>query len=265
MKIKNFLPAAGMTAAMLISGHTFAQTDNIYKDIMFSEEFEQQEREDNAKKSAASLLDKKPLKIKAETKQINRRNYQQEQAQTKLLNNLEQAKETYGAAPFGLVWGAAEEEIKSLGVQLSSVELKDYANAFEAKNLPSALSDFDNVVIVFGKDNKLWRILARSVPVVDTTPNAEKIMKFYKKYHALLSKKYGSPKQNHTAASAAGVGNLREKLNQGTADIYATFEKGNIGASLAIDAEGSNQFYLLIDYRNLKIFNENEVKVLEAL
>lgn len=91
-------------------------------------------------------------------------------------------------------------------------------------------------------------------------------MKVYDKYYNLLAQKYGNAQQNYTGTGTLQNNmKLQQELVNGTADVYATFEGNDIGAALAVNVEGNNKFYLVIDYRNLKILKENELKELQAL
>lgn len=255
MNHKIFGTATALFTASILFSQAHAQSENFYKNIMLSDELQDKLSEDDAKNSAAQILDSKPLKLNVETKQLNRRSH-----------NMEQAQKTYGSAPFGLIWGITQEETESLGVQLTSIELKDYVNVFQAQNLPSELQSFDKVILIFGEDNKLWRILAYGTPLEDETPDASKIMKLYNKYYNLLAKKYGNAQQNYTGeGSLQNNNNLQAELISGNADVFSTFEGNNVGAALAINVEGSNKFYLALDYRNLLIFKENELQTLQAL
>ncbi len=255
MKKKKNLWTVAFCGFLFFAAGAAAEENNFYQDIMFSDEMRQQMFEEQAKDSAARLLDSKPAAVETKAKLPERRSH-----------DLEQAEQTYGTAPFGLVWGADKTDTEALGVMLVSTEMKDYINVYEAKNLPNALNGFEKVIAVFGEGDKLWRILAYGAPVEDRTPDAAKIMKLYKKYYTLLEKKYGNARQNYKGSgSFENNPNLRQELNDGTAEVYATFEGNDIGAALAVNADGDNRFYLLIDYKNLKILKENELKVLQAL
>lgn len=255
MKNKKLILAAGLAAVPFIAGYSQAQQENMYKDILFSDEVKQQAVEDKAKNSAAQLLDRQPAALTVDIEQPERRSAE-----------IGKAKEAYGQAPFGLVWGANKSETEALGVTLSPTELKDYVSAYEVQNLPNALDSFDKVIAVFGEDNRLWRVLAYGNAIEDTTPNAAKIMKIYDKYYNLLAQKYGNAQQNYTGTGTLQNNmKLQQELVNGTADVYATFEGNDIGAALAVNVEGNNKFYLVIDYRNLKILKENELKELQAL
>ena len=95
-----------------------------------------------------------------------------------------------------------------------------------------------------------------------------------KKQIVLLSQKYGNaqqfytdmnnPEENATTQPDQNP-NLLHDLELGDADLYATFEGDNVGVALGVNVDGDMQSYLLIDYKNLKILKENEVKLLNSL
>ena len=90
MKNKKLILAAGLAAVPFIAGYSQAQQENMYKDILFSDEVKQQAVEDKAKNSAAQLLDRQPAALTVDIEQPERRSAE-----------IEKAKEAYGQAPFG--------------------------------------------------------------------------------------------------------------------------------------------------------------------
>lgn len=263
--------SAVITAAVLINfALPAAATDaeqNFYQDILFSDDLQQQDAEDAAKSSAVKLLHRAPELANPEIEETNLR-YQ----------DVEKLQATYGAAPFGLVWGMNEDDVKKLGVRLRPEPMKDYVNSYAASRLPNMLKDFQRVVIVFGEENKLWRVIAFGNFITDDTPDAAKTLKEYNRYYNLLSKKYGNaqqfftpgaenpdeeqPEQNQTPEQTP---DLLNRLLNGQATLYSTFEGKNVGASLSVNVDGNKQTYLVIDYKNLKILNEKELEILDAL
>ena len=53
-------------------------------------------------------------------------------------------------------------------------EEKDYVNSFIATQLPKPIKDMRYVVITFGEENKLWRIISYG-DFINDTPNAKKV------------------------------------------------------------------------------------------
>lgn len=266
MKNKCLIAAAVMIP--FIAGSAAAE-ENFYKNILISDEIRQQDHVNAAKEGAAQLLDTQPVTLKGEIKQLERRNY-----------NIDQMKQNFGTAPFGLVWGLNMNETRQLGVKLIPIEMKDYVNCFNIEDQPLKLDDFRRVSVVFGEDNRLWRVIAYSDFITNDTPEASKGLKLYQKYYELLAKKYGNAHQSYTAqvsnvdaafpsggedVSPANNPNLLKNLQNGSAELFATFEGGDVGAALSLNVDGSGNSYIVIDYKNLKILKENEAKILEAL
>ena len=249
---------------------------DFYQNILFSEEYEQKQQENQAKDSAAALLEKNVAPAPLPTTEAE---VAAPQTLSQALDNL---KNTYGSAPLGLVWGASMSDVEKSGVRLIPQPMKDYTNSFLAERLPNPLKDFSTAYLIFGDSDKLYRVLARSDKISDDTPNAAKTLKLYQYYYNLLSKKYGNAQQNYSLAttnvdenptqanSAAAQSpednpNLLANLISGAAVLYATFGGEDVGVALAVNVDGDNQTYIEIDYRNLKIIKENELNILEAL
>ncbi len=276
MRNKLFLGAA--LSVILSASAAMAQeaSSDFYQNILFSDEYEQKQQENQAKNSAAALLEKDVAPAPLPTTEA------EVAAPQTLSQTLDNLKNTYGAAPLGLVWGASMSDVEKSGVRLIPQPLKDYTNSFLAERVPNPLKDFSTAYLIFGDSDKLYRVLARSDKISDDTPNAAKTLKLYQYYYNLLSKKYGNAQQNYSlsttnvdenpdlANSAAAQSpednpNLLANLISGAAVLYSTFGGEDVGVALAVNVDGDNQTYIEIDYRNLKIIKENELNVLEAL
>ena len=276
MRNKLFFGAA--LSVIISASAAMAQeaSSDFYQNILFSEEYEQKQQENQAKDSAAALLEKD---VKPAPLPTTETNVAAPQTLSQTLDNL---KNTYGSAPLGLVWGASMSDVEKSGVRLIPQPMKDYTNSFLAEKLPNPLKDFSTAYLIFGDSDKLYRVLARSDKISDDTPNATKTLKLYQYYYNLLSKKYGNAQQNYSLAttnvdenptqanSAAAQSpednpNLLANLISGAAVLYATFGGEDVGVALAVNVDDDNQTYIEIDYRNLKIIKENELNVLEAL
>lgn len=276
MRNKLFFGAA--LSVIISASAAMAQeaSSDFYQNILFSEEYEQKQQENQAKDSAAALLEKDVAPAPLPTTETN------VAAPQTLSQTLDNLKNTYGSAPLGLVWGASMSDVEKSGVRLIPQPMKDYTNSFLAERLPNPLKDFSTAYLIFGDSDKLYRVLARSDKISDDTLNAAKTLKLYQYYYNLLSKKYGNAQQSYSLAntnvdenpdlanSAAAQSpednpNLLANLISGAAVLYATFGGEDVGVALAVNVDGDNQTYIEIDYRNLKIIKENELNILEAL
>ncbi|MBQ9234961.1 MAG: hypothetical protein IJ184_00655 [Alphaproteobacteria bacterium] len=186
-------------------------------------------------------------------------------------------------APFGLLWNAGISSTRNQGVELTKVEMKDYPDSFLANRLPKKLDFFERVYVSFGKTDELWRILAYSSAIEDE-PDASKTLHIYKTYSEYLNKKYGNMDQMFTPAQItktikdaqgkeqtiteeAPLGNpdFLNQLAAGTAVLYSTYHNSDISATLSIEVDGDKKSYIVIDYSNLKIIQQQENTTLDAL
>ena len=202
-----------------------------------------------------------------------------------------QISEKYTPAPFGLFWGIDKEQTELLGFNLQSAERKDYTNVYSIGNAKQSNDTFDIITAIFGEQNKLWCIFAQSKPQSDT-PQADNVLKLYNAYYAALEQKYGNAKQYFTPAeytekvieqgeaeadndkaeektvtktTPIGNDNFLKELQQGTAVLYATFENEMLGVTLGVSVDGEGKSYISIDYKNLKIMEEEKQTKLNNL
>ena len=202
-----------------------------------------------------------------------------------------QISEKYTPAPFGLFWGIDKEQTELLGFNLQSAERKDYTNVYSIGNAKQSNDTFDIITAIFGEQNKLWCIFAQSKPQSDT-PQADNVLKLYNAYYAALEQKYGNAKQYFTPAeytekvieqgeaeadndkaeektvtktTPIGNDNFLKELQQGTAVLYATFENEMLGVTLGVSVDREGKSYISIDYKNLKIMEEEKQTKLNNL
>lgn len=187
------------------------------------------------------------------------------------------------AAPFGLIWGASIADTKNQGVKLMPIEQKDYVNSFAARDLPKAVEDFERVDITFGQEDELWRIIAYG-RLLDDDASASKVLRLYKIYAGLLTRKYGHAEEFFTPArieetvkdergrdavikKEAPLGNpdFLAQLQSGAAELYSTYYNEEVGAALSVNVDGDGKSYIVIDYKNLKILQSRENETLDAL
>lgn len=265
---------------ILSTAQAFAQknSDDFFQNLLVSEEVSTAENKDLAVENARKMLDTKPRLLKMKDNKVVRL---PSRGQKKALTNSAEA------APFGLIWGASEQEIKNLGVTLTPTGEKDYMNNYSATNLPNGLQAFRNVALTFGVDNSLWRIVAYGNFINDDS-SASGVLSQYRKYFKLLSQKYGNAQEFYTPniinvditttdskgkpqtiteqkKQPMGNPNFLSELQNGSAELYATFENGTIGAALGVNVDGNGQSYITIDYKNLKLMKERDSETFDAL
>ena len=104
----------------------------------------------------------------------------------------------------------------------------------------------------------------------------------------MLNKKYGNAEEifnpkikQVTKIVDAGHGKTKEEtedvpqpignpdflaqLQSGEADLYATFYNKDVGAVLSVNVDGNGDSYLILEYKNLKIFQQQQDKTIDAL
>ena len=271
-----------------------------YEDVLISNDVKLEENAETAKHNASSLLDKKAPVIKIDGQASLPFRSQRPRGETNNRSEsmpfgfgqnkpviVEKTATKYGEGPFGLSWGGTYNQIKAMGVELQKVDIKDYVNSFAASQLPKPLPDFDKVVISFGEDNLMWRVLAYGKKL-DDDADAAKVLKLYRKYYKLLNQKYGNAKEFFTPKITViektvkdqfgrdqiettkikeplGGKNFLAELQSGEAVLYATFEDLKVGAALAVNVDGDGKSYLILDFTNLQIYKEREEQTLNAL
>lgn len=266
-KICRFLVAMGVLA----SGSAMAE-EGFSGDLLVSGKMKQDAVSESGQTEAGKILDSRPtaLKIKPVSKQIEK--VQDVKPQT-----------IYTPAPFGLSWLAPRKDIEDLKVYLTPIELKDTPETYKAINLPKSVSDFKEVDISFGDNNQLWRIIAYGKPQQDDA-SASNGLKLYKQYYQMLAKKYGNVQQFYTPAAVdvdetdtdgnvisrkvempLGAEGFLQKLVSGEATLYATFENGKTGVTLALYADGDEQTYIVVDYKDLQAGKQKLEDIYDAL
>lgn len=263
-------------------GQALAQdTSNFYESILISDDMKLEENSDSAKAKASKLLDTKPVPVKIKAPQL-RRNMKSSKSDTSKKPQI-----NYGSAPFGLTWGLSMNDIKNMGVVLEKTGAKDYVNSFSATYLPNPVNEFRDIVLTFGEEDRLWRIIAYGNFIKDDA-KASKVMNIYNRYYKLLTQKYGNEQQFYTPKvtnvdktvdigsgrtkivteqrnEPIGGANFLQELQSGEANLYSTFENGKVGVALAVNVDGQGRSYIIIDYKNLEIMKDRDNSTLKAL
>ena len=225
----------------------------------------------------------KRLQFIEASKQERENSLTPEELQANLDDKIKLIIKNHAAAPFGLYWGTDKEQTEMLGFELQPAERKDYTNVYNVANPKQNVRTFDIVTAIFGEQNKLWCIFAQSTPQEDT-PQADEVLKLYRKYYEALKQKYGNAKQyftssaetreigngeiaNKSAEDEAKIGgdNFLAELQNGTAVLYATFENEELGITLGVSVDGDGKSYISLDYKNLIIMKEEHETKLNNL
>lgn len=277
--MKKLLIAGFLSVFGCCSAFAEVPEDAFFEDVLLSEDIKEKEDSDSARSAASRLLDRKPTVVKIEGQPMPFRRYQPPEAID--------TSTKYGEAPFGLAWGATYKQTKALGADLAKETARKDANSFTVTKLPKPLTDFARIIVSFGEDNKLWRIVAYGEPQNDDA-SASEILRIYRRYYKLLNQKYGNaqefftPKisilektvkddygrektETYQQEEPMGGKNFLQELQNREAALHATFEDSDVGAALTVSVNGDGKSYIIIDYTNLKIYREREAETLNAL
>ena len=271
-KILGFIMAANL--AFLSRAQA---AEDFFGDLIVSDEMKQEQVGESGQFEAGKILDSNPKALRVERKKLRVERVETEKA----------APVIREPAPLGLKWLATVDEIEYLHVRLEPVERKDMPNSYIATNLPNPVSAFREVLVSFGEDDALWRIEAYG-KFIDDDSTAAKGLKEYRKYYQLLEKKYGNAHEFYTPAVVnvdetvtnadgtqsvvstqqempKGADGFLQKLITGEATLYATFENGSVGVTLALLANGDDQTYIVVDYKNLSAGRKEMEELYDAL
>ena len=268
-----------------------SEKNNFLDSMMLTDEYKKPDVGKKATQDAKRLLKKeqKNIDIKQDRKLreiIKKQQTESSSGKATAKQDIKRISKLSGA-PFGLLWGETYEETLSSGVILTKTEEKDYINSFIATQLPKPLKDARYVVLSFGIENKLWRIIAYGAFIKDK-PDASLVLKEYKQFYEMLTKKYGHDEQTYipkiteiTKTVDLGKGKTKEEkekieepignpnflaqLQSGEADLYASFYNHEVGAVLSVNVDGDGNSYLILEYKNLKLFQARQNETLDAL
>lgn len=107
---------------------------------------------------------------------------------------LEAADSDGGGAPFALQWGMSVAQAQGLGVMLTKDSHKGFGASYVATNLPKMIGDVRAVLLSFGFDDKLWRVVAISKDFPND-PYGSAVQRRYEELAGDLAQKYGSGKK----------------------------------------------------------------------
>ena len=267
---------------LLISIPSIAD-DDFFDDLMVTKEMKEAQKEEQTVEKgridASKLLEGKPKILKLE----------KEKNTVKIEETTVQAVAPiiYEAAPMGLLWLAPIAEIEYLRVNLDPTNIKDYPNSYKATNLPKPITDFRETILSFGQRDSLWRIISYG-NLIDDDTYATKGLEQYRKYYAMLEKKYGNAEDFYTPAvfnveepvpnddgttsmsirqdeMEIGDEGFLEKIASGEAVLYATFNNDKVAVTLALMANNNNQSFIVVDYRNLTLQKKADEEIYDAL
>lgn len=173
-----------------------------------------------------------------------------------------QAQSIETSAPLGLRWGASVEDVKAEGIELKEFANKEYGASFIATKLNKTLADQNGVLLSFGLNNKLWRIVAISRDYAND-PNGGAVLSRYTELIEALAEKYGRPKSVHRLGGSiyAEPRYFVSGIRGGETHWYSNFKNTDLQIQLALTASDSSTaaWRLIYEYIPLsKIFESSK-------
>lgn len=166
-----------------------------------------------------------------------------------------------GEAPFGLVWGSSEAQVRAAGVVLTPSTDAEYGVSFSATRLPKAISDLQSVDLAFGYNDRLWRIVAVSKEF-DNDPYGSAVLLRYDELVAALRKKYGQGAQTHQQDTEMwkGADEFLMGIKQGRSWHYTIFKMGSISVEISVRALSSDTGIIVLIYVDRDLESEFKKK-----
>ncbi len=152
-------------------------------------------------------------------------------------------------APFGLSWGMTSDDVRKMGVTLTPVPPNEnFGICFAATNLPKVIGDAQSIVLDFGYDNHLFKVVAIG-ELNRNDPYAFKTQNRYQDLVSGLSAHYGAG--NSTDIRDTEIWKTPDEyvmsLKQGRAFRYTTFLKDGTEVEISIRAQdGDSSFWSMI-------------------
>lgn len=152
-------------------------------------------------------------------------------------------------APFGLKWGASQDDIKAMGIVLSNETDGSYGRQAEARKLPKIVNDAERVTLYFGHDNKLFRIVAISEEFQNDKAGYKAVAR-YSELKAALDERYGKGKE--TAFGGGGEymrkrENFAYSLKSGDRFHYTNWSARGMSIELSVRSmDMTNTYWVLI-------------------
>jgi hypothetical protein len=162
------------------------------------------------------------------------------------------AEDNSDAAPFGLRWGMSSAQARAIGVVLTEDTHKNYGLTYMVTKLPKIIADVQTVLLSFGFDDKLWRVVAVSKEF-SNDPYGSAVQKRYDELAAELAEKYGRGEAKSGASDEfyRDPKNFVYAIQSGNAWHYTNYNTNLIRVQLGISATDlSTAFYQIIFENN---------------
>jgi hypothetical protein len=154
-------------------------------------------------------------------------------------------------APLGLTWGESASQTRAHGIELSETASREFGMGYVATRLEKSVADQSAVLLFFGYDDRLWRIVINSREFAND-PTGYAVLKRYRELSSVLSEKYGSPSEVHRLGDS--IFNQQQYflagIRGGNTKWYSNFESPNAFVQLGLSADDSSTGRWRLIYEN---------------
>ena len=173
-----------------------------------------------------------------------------------LINTLCNAQETPKMdAPFGLCGASHLPRLRVEDVDLREAPFRDYGDTYAATKLPKVIADAETIILSFGNDDKLWRIVAisRTYP---NDPYGNNVKARYQELARVLSEKYGRGVTHHEIDSQVWKepNEFVMGIKTGRTMWFTDFNTSALMIEIGIMASGMDQanWRIIFEEKNLR-------------
>lgn len=158
------------------------------------------------------------------------------------------------AAPFGLEWGLSKEEVEARSIKLIEAPTSEGSLRFSATGLSKVVAGVETVVIDFGFDNRLWKVIAASEDFPND-PYGFKVKARYGELNEILTEKYGKGKATHRTGGSIydEARYFLAGLNGGKNWHFTTYSALGLSIELSVRAKDSDTGYWVLIYNNTEL------------
>lgn len=158
------------------------------------------------------------------------------------------------AAPFGLEWGLSKEEVEARGIKLGEAPTSEGSQCFSATGLSKLVAGVETVVIDFGFDNRLWKVIAVSEDFPND-PYGFRVKARYDELNEILAGKYGEGKTTHRTG-----GSIYDEARYFLAGLkggqnwhFTTYSAPRLSIEFSVRAKDSDTGYWALIYKNTEL------------
>ncbi|MBQ7632635.1 MAG: hypothetical protein IJS88_00790 [Alphaproteobacteria bacterium] len=236
-----------------------------HTDVLSEETHELFEKSEKIRQEQKELLKNSPLPEFTSTAASQQIATKSTEKESKVGENIELK------APFGLTWGISKEQTEADGFKLRASTIENRTGAYLVENPRQQRAAFKSIIAIFGEQNHLQMIYAQS-PLLDDTPNAEKVLQLYHEYFAALSKKYGNAKEHYQPnksqnmpASEIGNDTFLQDLKDEKTFLFATFGNDAIKVTLSVFVNEDTRSFIVLNYENTTVCRQEQEENLNEL